>query len=197
MKRAAWIGGVLLAAAPAFALRTGDVAPELKVNDSHGLTQTLAAQKGKFVVLEWHNKGCPFVRKHYESKNMQKLQRELVGRDLVWFTVISSAKGKQGNVTAESVNAYVKKVGASPSAVLLDTDGKVGMAYSARTTPHMFVIDPQGKLIYQGAIDDQNSTDAKTVKIAKNYVLAAVTEARAGKAVTEATTEPYGCSVKY
>lgn len=197
MIRKTWFLGLLLAASPAFALKTGEMAPNFQVNDTKGLSQSLASQKGKFVVLEWHNQGCPFVRKHYDSKNMQKLQKQWVGKDLTWFTVISSAKGKQGAVTPDEENAYLKKTGAAPSAVLMDTDGKVGTAYGARTTPHMFVIDPQGKLIYQGAIDSNNSTDPKTIASAKNYVVAALTEARAGKAVTDATTEPYGCSVKY
>jgi peroxiredoxin len=181
----------------AFAVKTGDAAPDFKVSDMAGNTQTLSGQKGKFVVLEWHNLGCPFVRKHYETKNMQRLQKELAGKDLTWFTVLSSAKGKQGYMTGDEAKAYFKKMEAAPTAVLLDPEGKVGQAYEARTTPHMYVVNPQGKLIYQGAIDDNDSTDHAAVKTAKNYVVTAVQEARSGKAVTNATTEPYGCSVKY
>lgn len=188
---------VTLVSFPAWAVKTGDQAPDFKAKDATGAEQSLSAQKGKYVVLEWHNQGCPFVRKHYESRNMQKIQRQAAGKDLAWFTVISSKPGKQGHQNAKDAMAYVKKMEASPTAVLLDEKGEVGSAYGARTTPHMFVIDPKGKLIYQGAIDDKSSTDPATIPGAKNYVLAALAEARAGKTVTDSTTEPYGCSVKY
>jgi peroxiredoxin len=186
-----------LLCAPAFALKTGDAAPDFKVKDASGKEQSLSAQKGKFVVLEWHNQGCPFVRKHYETKNMQAVQKKLAGKDLVWFTVITSAKGKQGHQTPEEATAYFKKMEAANTAVLLDTDGKVGTAYDARTTPHMFLIDKAGKVAYQGAIDDDSSANPEAVKTAKNYVVAAVEAARSGKPIAEPTTEPYGCSVKY
>ncbi len=186
-----------LAAPTAFALKTGAPAPDFKVKDIAGKDQSLSEQKGKYVVLEWHNLGCPFVKKHYETKNMQEVQKRVAGKDLAWFTVLSSAKGKQGYQTPEEATAYFKKMEASPTAVLIDADGKVGQAYGARTTPHMYLIDPKGQLIYQGAIDDDSSTDHEKAKTAKNYIVAALGEARGGKAVSNATTEPYGCSVKY
>jgi peroxiredoxin len=198
MKRLFWLPLLTVLLAPsAFAVKTGAQAPEFKVKDITGKEQTLSGQQGRFVVLEWHNQGCPFVRKHYETKNMQRLQKSLAGRDLAWFTVITSAKGKQGYQTPEEAAAYFKKMDSTPTAVLLDSDGKVGRAYDARTTPHMFVINPKGQLIYQGAIDDNDSADHETVKTAKNYVVAAVEAARAGKPVAKDTTEPYGCGVKY
>ena len=175
----------------------GAPAPAFTATDTHGKKVSLADQKGKYVVLEWHNQGCPYVVKHYESGNMQRLQKELTGKGVVWLTVISSAAGKQGHVSPAEADTYVKEQHASPTAVLLDEDGSVGRLYGAKTTPHMFVIDDMGTLVYAGAIDDKPTTDKADVEGARSYVLAAYQEASAGKPVTTATTAPYGCSVKY
>jgi peroxiredoxin len=179
------------------AARVGEPAPDFSGTDSHGKAVRLADLKGKFVVLEWHNDGCPYVGKHYGSGNMQRLQREWTGKGVVWLTVISSAEGQQGYVTADQANAYFKDKNAAQTAVLLDPRGTIGRMYDARTTPHMFVIDPKGTLIYNGAIDDKPTTDRADVAGATNYVSAALTEAMSGKPVTRSTSRPYGCSVKY
>jgi len=185
------------AAAAAWAVQPGSPAPDFTAHDTHGQTHSLAQYKGKYVVLEWHNRECPYTLKHYKSGNMQRLQKEWTSRGVVWFTVISSAPGRQGYMTAEQENAYVEKAGASPTAVLLDPTGQLGHLYGAKTTPHMFIINPQGVLIYDGAIDDQPTTDPADIAAAHNYVSAALQEAMAGKPVSAPATRPYGCSVKY
>jgi hypothetical protein len=177
--------------------KVGEPAPDFTAKDLQGKERRLSEFKGKMVVLEWHNQGCPFVKKHYGSGNMQKLQKDLTGQGVVWLTLISSAPGKQGFVTPAEEEAYLKEQKASPSAVLLDSDGKVGHLYGAKTTPHMFLVDAKGVLVYDGAIDDNASAVAEDVEGAKNYVLAAFHETKAGKAVSVSTTAPYGCSVKY
>jgi hypothetical protein len=149
------------------------------------------------VVLEWHNNGCPYVGKHYKSGNMQRLQKEWTGRGVVWFTVLSSAQGKQGYVTASEENEYLSKMQAAPTAALLDPSGQVGHLYEAKTSPQMIVINPQGVVIYDGAIDDKPTTDLEDVPGATNYVSLALKQAMAGKQVATTTTRPYGCSVKY
>jgi peroxiredoxin len=184
-------------AAPAWAARVGEKAPAFAATDSNGVKHTLSEYSGKYVVLEWHNNGCPFVRKQYGSGNMQKLQKEWTARGVVWLTVISSAPGKQGYVTAGEENAYVKQVDAAPTAVLLDPAGDLGRLYDAKTSPHMFVADPSGKLIYNGAIDDRPTPDPASVAGATNYVAQALAESMAGKPVSVPTSRPYGCSVKY
>src|SRR6266404_5425133 len=147
---------VLLAVPPLIlAAKVGGPAPDFTGTASNSRTYHLADYRGKFVVLEWHNQGCPFTRKHYESGNMQNLQKEWTAKGVVWFTVISSPPGAQGYVTRAQENEYLAKMHAAPSAALLDPDGKLGRLYSARTTPDMFIIDPQGKLIYSGAIDNR------------------------------------------
>jgi peroxiredoxin len=181
----------------AWAAQVGVPAPDFTGTDSNGQSQTLSKDHGKFVVLEWHNQGCPFTRKHYESGHMEALQREWTAKGVVWLTIISSAPGEQGYVTAPQENAYLKKMQADPTAVILDPSGKIARLYSAKTTPHMFIIDPSGKLIYSGAIDDHPTTDPDDIKDSKNYVNQALTEAMAGKPVSEPVTRPYGCSVKY
>ena len=183
----------LAAAAPS----VGAPAPAFTGTDTHGQKRSLADAKGKYVVLEWHNQGCPFVKKHYDTKNMQRLQKELTAQNVLWYTVISSAPGKQGHVTTAEEDAYLKEQGATPTAVILDEDGSIGRLYGAKTTPHMFVIDDKGTLVYAGAIDDNPSADKADVEGAKSYVLAAYQESKAGKPVSVATTAPYGCSVKY
>ncbi|MGO9437991.1 MAG: redoxin domain-containing protein [Terracidiphilus sp.] len=177
--------------------RVGASAPAFTATDSQGKTEALDQFRGKYVVLEWHNQGCPYTRKHYVSGNMQALQKEWTAKGVAWFTVISSAPGQQGYVTPEQENAYVARMHAAPTAVLMDPDGKVGRLYNAKTTPDMFVIDPTGKLIYSGAIDDRPTPDPDDVHDAHNYVSDALTEAMAGKAVATQSTRPYGCSVKY
>jgi peroxiredoxin len=183
--------------ASAWAAQVGVAAPDFSGTDSNGQVQTLAKDRGKFVVLEWHNQGCPYTRKHYESGNMEALQREWTAKGVVWLTVISSAPGRQGYVSAADENAYLKKMQADPTAVILDPNGQLGKLYGAKTTPHMFIIDPSGKLIYSGAIDDHPTSDPDDIKDSRNYVNQALTEAMAGKPVAEPVTRPYGCSVKY
>ncbi len=178
-------------------VKVGAPAPDFKGTDTNGKTESLDQFHGKYVVLEWHNQGCPYTKKHYESGNMQSLQKEWTRKGVVWFTVISSAPGQQGYMTASAENAYVKKVGAAPTGVLLDPEGKIGHLYNARTTPQMVVIDPAGKVIYDGAIDDKPTPDVEDIKGAKNYLSEALSAAMAGKPVATPYTRPYGCSVKY
>jgi len=188
---------VLIALSTAWAARVGEPAPEFTATDTNGQVHKLSDYHGKFVVLEWSNRGCPYTQKHYNSGNMQRLQREWTGRGVIWLTVISSAPGKQGYVTASEENAYLKQVNAAPTAVLLDPTGALGHLYDAKTTPHIFIISAQGTLIYNGAIDDRPTTDLADVNGAKNYVSAALDDATSGKPVSVATSRPYGCSVKY
>jgi peroxiredoxin len=183
--------------AAAQAPRVGAPAPDFTSTDSHGEAHALAQYRGKYVVLEWHNQGCPYTRKHYVSGNMQALQKEWTAKGVVWFTVISSAPGEQGYVTDAEENAYVEKMHADPTAVLMDPQGKLGRLYDAKTTPEMYVIDPEGKLIYEGAIDNRPTPDVDDIHGADNYVTDALTEAMAGKSIATAYTRPYGCSVKY
>lgn len=175
----------------------GAIAPDFEAVDTHGNMLKLSEQRGKIVVLEWKNHLCPFVRKHYGSHNMQQLQEELAGQGVVWWSVISSAEGKQGNVTADEANAIVAEEGSHASAVLLDAKGEIGRLYGAKTTPHMFVIAEDGRLAYMGAIDDNPSPDPGTIPGAKNYVRKAVSNLQAAQAVEESSIAPYGCSVKY
>jgi peroxiredoxin len=197
MKKLVLLSLFLIATLPVLAAHVGEAAPAFTATDTNGRQHSLSQYNGKFVVLEWTNQGCPYTRKHYDSGNMQRLQKEWTSRDVVWLTVISSAPGQQGYVTAEQENDYVKRIGAAPTAVLLDPKGDLGHLYAAKTTPHMFVINPQGQLIYDGAIDDKPTTDQSDISGAKNYVTAALEEAMASKPVQVATSRPYGCSVKY
>ena len=183
---------VLVAAA-----KVGQPAPDFTGTASSGKTFRLSDYRGKYVVLEWHNNGCPYVGKHYNSGNMQRLQKQWTGRGVVWFTIISSAPGKQGYVTASEENEYLAKMQAAPTAALLDPTGDIGHLYEAKTSPQMVVIDPQGLVIYDGAIDDKPTTDLNDVPGATNYVNLALEQAMAGKQVGTPTTRPYGCSVKY
>jgi AhpC/TSA family len=188
---------LLLLVASAFAVKVGEPAPGFTAVDSNGKQQHLSDYKGKYVVLEWHNQGCPYTRKHYESGNMQRLQKEWTSKGVAWLTVISSAPGTQGFVTPSQENDYLKKMNASPTAVLMDPGGSLGHLYAAKTTPHMFIIDPNGTLIYNGAIDDHPTSDQGDIAGSKNYVSTALQEATSGKPIAEAATRPYGCSVKY
>jgi peroxiredoxin len=189
--------GLMMIPMSALALKPGDPAPEFRGVDSNGRTQTLAQYRGKYVVLEWTNRDCPYTRKHYQSGNMERLQKEWTAKGVVWLTVISSAPGHQGYATPELENAYLKKMHASPTAVILDPSGKIGRMYDAKTTPDMFVINPQGKLLYEGAIDDRPTPDPASLQGATNYVSVALQEAMKGEPVQTAVTRPYGCSVKY
>ena len=179
------------------AASVGQAAPDFKVKDSNGKEQSLSAYKGKFVVLEWTNPGCPFVQKHYDTGNMPATQKAAEAKGAVWLTVSSTAKDAGDYKDAAGFNAWLKEKGAVPTAALMDDDGKVGKSYGARTTPHMFVISPEGKLVYAGAIDSKPTARKDDVKTATNYVTAALGEAMAGKPITKASSEPYGCSVKY
>jgi len=188
---------VLTGLSVAWAARVGEPAPDFTATDTNGKVHKLSEYRSKFVVLEWTNRGCPYTQKHYNSGNMQRLQREWTGTGIIWLTVISSAPGEQGYVTAPEENAYLQEVKAAPTAVLLDPSGAVGHLYDAKTTPHMFIVNSQGTLIYNGAIDDRPTTDLSDINGAKNYVSASLQEATSGKPVSNPTTRPYGCSVKY
>lgn len=188
---------LLAAALLALAAKVGEPAPDFTATASNGKTYRLSDYRGKFVVLEWHNNGCPYTRKHYTTDNMQQLQKEWIARGVVWFTIISSSPGKQGYMTASEENDYLAKMHAAPTAALLDPTGAIGHLYDARTTPQMIIIDPQGVVIYDGAIDDRPTADVSDIAGATNYVSAALKQAMEGKPVAIPTTRPYGCSVKY
>jgi peroxiredoxin len=175
----------------------GSSAPAFTLTDTKGKQHNLADYKGKYVVLEWVNFGCPFVKKHYESGNMQATQKKAVEKGVVWLSVCSSAKFKQGHMSAAGWNEEIADRKLASTAVLLDESGAVGKAYGAKTTPHMYIVNPDGVLIYKGAIDDKPTTNKEDVPGARNYVLAALDESMAGKPVSMASTTPYGCSVKY
>lgn len=177
--------------------KVGAPAPGFTLPSSEGKTESLGKYKGKFVVLEWFNPGCPFVQKHYLSHNMQNLQKEFTDKGVVWLTIDSSAPGEEGNLSADDAKKRIADWQINSSAFLLDPTGKVGHEYGATNTPHMFIIDPHGKLIYKGAIDDKPSTDQADIAGANNYVRDALDAALAGKPVETATTKAYGCSVKY
>jgi hypothetical protein len=179
------------------AVQTGRPAPDFSATDSKGVQHTLAAYRGKTVVLEWTNHECPYTVKHYATGNMQALQAAATGSGAVWLTVVSSRPGEQGHVEADEADRLTATRKAGPSAVLLDPKGRLGRLYEASTTPHMFVVDRAGTLIYMGAIDDRPTASHSSVKGARNYVREALDEAAAGRPVAVASTRPYGCSVKY
>ncbi len=190
--------GLAVSASLAFAApQTGQPAPEFTLKDSSGTEHSLSDFKGKTVVLEWYNFGCPFVVKHYDSKNMQTLQKEATDDSVVWLSIVSSAPGKQGHLTPDEAEKRKADEGINSTAILIDEDGTVGKLYNAKTTPEMFVINAEGTLVYQGAIDDKPTPDAASLEGAKNYVRAALASVKAGTPVAEDTTKPYGCSVKY
>lgn len=178
-------------------LRPGNPAPDFVITDTGGKPVTLSSFKGKPVVLEWTNHDCPYVRKHYSTDTMQKLQRDTTGDGVVWLTIISSAPGQQGHVAALEADKLTADRKAAPTAVLLDTDGRVGRLYGAATTPHMYVIDKTGTLAYMGGIDDKPSTSVDSIQTARPYVREALAALRDGKPVPTTSTRPYGCSVKY
>lgn len=206
-KRSAFIAAAALAAGVfgastmlggnAAAVETGQRAPAFSVRDASGATRTLSEFAGRTVVLEWTNHGCPYVRKHYDAGNMQALQRQAAEDGVVWLQVISSRPGAQGHLDAAGARARVATDNAAPAATLLDPDGVMGRAYDARVTPHMYIINPQGVIVYQGAIDDRPSARPASLEGATNYVSAALADLAAGRAVQTSDTTPYGCTVKY
>ena len=182
--------------APAAPL-VGKTAPEFTAVDSNGVRHALSEQRGSIVVLEWTNHDCPFVRKHYGGNNMQSLQKDAKAKNVVWWSIISSAPGKQGHVSPAEANELTQRRNAAPAAVLLDPDGTIGRLYGARTTPHMYIIDPQGTLVYMGGIDDKPSADPADIATSTNYVRTALAKLENGQPVEPSSTRPYGCSVKY
>jgi len=186
----------LFAGAALAAAVVGQPAPAFTATDISGKTVSLAEFKGKTVVLEWHNFGCPFVQKHYRSGNMQALQKKY-GGEVVWLTVNSTNAGHQDYMAPAQLTKALADFGADPTRFVMDEPGTVGLAYGAKVTPHMYIIDPSGKVAYNGAIDDRRSTDPADVKTSKNYVAAALDEMKAGKPVSNASNAPYGCTIKY
>ena len=179
------------------AVNPGQPAPDFALTDLSGKPVKLSDLKGKFVVLEWVNPECPYVQKHYDSANMQTLQKEFGAKQVAWLAINSTREGHSEFKSPQQMAGWMKEKGGAPAATLLDRDSKVGRLYGAVTTPHMYVIDPKGTLVYVGAIDDKRSTNPADVKTAKNYVRVALGESMAGKAVSTASTSPYGCTVKY
>lgn len=175
----------------------GETALDFTLADPSGDKYTLSDYRGKFVVLEWINFDCPFVKKHYGSENMPALQSKYRGKDVVWLSICSSAPGKQGNFSGENLQKRITESGSKATAYLVDQDGKVGKMYEAKTTPHMFVIDTMGVLIYAGAIDNKPSTKVADIAESVNYVQLALDAAMKGEEVATKATQPYGCSVKY
>lgn len=190
---------LLMAIVPAkAAVEIGKPAPAISAKDVNGNDFNLADHKGKIVVLEWTNRECPYVVKHYDSGNMQKLQKEARALgDVEWITINSGAEGKQGYLTDDEAKAHIEAMKAQPTTYIADTDGTIGKAYDAKTTPHMFVIDAEGNVAYAGAIDSDSSAKPETIEGAENYVMAALTALKKGDAVATTTSAPYGCAVKY
>lgn len=194
---------ILLSLLTAFSLsacagvNVGKPAPDFTGVDSNGNKHTLSQYKGKTVVLEWTNHDCPYVKKHYNSGNMQQLQKNATANDIVWLSIISSKPGKQGHVSGEQANELTQSRNAAPTAVILDETSEIGVLYGAKTTPHMYIIDKAGQLVYMGGIDSIPSTDEDDIADAKNYVRAALDAMANGKPIEDSTTRPYGCSVKY
>ncbi|MFW6218284.1 MAG: thioredoxin family protein [Verrucomicrobiota bacterium] len=193
------IAGLLALSSVGYAagVETGSKAPGFTLTDTTGAEHSLSDFEGKFVVLEWTNHQCPFVVKHYSQGHMQALQKEMTEDGVVWLQVISSVPGKQGYLEPEAAEALREENDHASTAMLLDTTGEVGKAYDARTTPHMYLIDPEGTLVYQGAIDSIKSAQVSDIEKATNYVVAAYESVKAGEPVENPTTTPYGCNVKY
>ena len=187
----------LLPASAMAAAQVGQPAPKFDTEDVFGAPVKFSAFKDHIVVLEWNNPGCPFVHKHYDSDNMQKLQFEATQKDVIWLTLNSSAKGKEGNLDISQARDYINNYRLSSSHYILDPEGKIGKLYGAKTTPHMFVIDKKGNIAYMGAIDDKADPDPASIKSAKNYVREAINSLLAKKPIAVPSTQSYGCSVKY
>jgi peroxiredoxin len=175
----------------------GSSAPDFSLTDAKGKAHSLSEYKGKYVVLEWFNPECPFVKKHYGSGNMQKLQEDYTGKGVVWLTIDSSAPGTEGNLTPEQAQKKISEWKTRQTALLLDPEGKAGRAYGAKNTPDMIVINPEGKIVYEGAIDSKATPNPADIPNSTNYVKVALDESMAGKSVSTSSTKPYGCSVKY
>lgn len=186
-----------LAARAATAAPVGAPAPDFTAADLDGTTRRLSDFRGRFVVLEWFNPGCPFVRKHYGSGNIPGLQREFTARNVVWIAINSTAQAAGDHLPPMLLAAWQKSQSSAPTATLIDADGAIGHAYGARTTPHLFIADPQGTLVYAGGIDSIASARPADIGKATNYVRQGLTEALAGRPISEAVTRPYGCAVKY
>ena len=186
-----------LATTAGAALQVGEPAPDFTGLDTRGNSHTLSDYRGKRVILEWTNHDCPYVRKHYGSGNMQEQQRAATGQGAVWLSVISSAPGKQGHVTPAQADALTVQRNAAPSAVILDETGDIGRLYGAKTTPHMYIIDTDGKLAYMGGIDSIASSDPADIEKAVQFVPAALAKMMNGEPIASSVTRPYGCSVKY
>jgi peroxiredoxin len=198
IKRIAASGLMLFLSVQASAgVEVGKMAPDFTAVGSDGKSYTLSELRGQRVILEWTNADCPYVRKHYGAGNMQALQKDAADNDFLWLSVISSAPGKQGHVSADDANALSESREATPATVLLDASGKVGKLYGARTTPHMYIVDEKGTLVYAGGIDDKPTANPDDIDGATNYVRQAMDEMLADKSVSVATSRPYGCSVKY
>jgi peroxiredoxin len=175
----------------------GSAAPDFSLTDAKGKAHSLSQYKGKYVVLEWFNPECPFVKKHYGSGNMQKLQEEFTNKGVTWLTIDSSAPGTEGSLSADAASKVMTGWKTQQTALLLDPEGKAGRAYGAKNTPNMVVINPEGKIVYEGAIDSKATPNPADIPNSTNYVKAALDESLEGKPVTTSTTKPYGCSVKY
>jgi peroxiredoxin len=175
----------------------GTAAPDFSLTDSNGKAHSLSHYKGKYVVLEWFNPECPFVKKHYGSDNMQKLQQEYTTKGVVWLTIDSNAPGAEGNMTPEQAQKIMSSWKTHQTALLLDPESKVARSYGAKNTPDMIVINPEGKIVYEGAIDNKATPNPNDIPSSTNYVKAALDESLAGQPVSKPTTKPYGCSVKY
>lgn len=200
MKKAFLLAMLAFVMSPAVsfaAASIGNAAPAFTLTDSAGEPRALEDFAGKKVILEWTNHDCPFVKKHYGSQNMQSLQSRYTEQGVVWLSIISSAKGKQGHVSAEQANALTQSRGAKPTYILFDESGEVGRAYGAKTTPHMYIIDEQGILKYNGAIDSISSANPADIAKAENYVDSAMAALAKGEPIQKTKTRPYGCSVKY
>ena len=191
------MAAVSLASPLAAAQKNGAIAQDFKLTDVNGQTVQLSQFRGKTVILEWHNPGCPFVSKHYGSGNMQATQKAAREQGAIWLTINSGANGKQGHMTGAEAKALIDRQNIQSTDYLLDPKGLVGKAYGARTTPHMYIIDGSGILVYQGGIDDRPTANTADIKDARNHVLAALREMRSGNKISVAQSRPYGCSVKY
>lgn len=192
-------GMLAVFAVPTFAAKAkiGEMAPDFTLTDIEGNTHQLSDFKGKTVVLEWVNPDCPFVKKHYMSGNLPTLQSNATADDTVWLTINSGSPGAQGDYDEAAAKAWMKKAGAAPTAYMRDRDGDVGRLYGAKTTPHMYVINPEGDLVYNGAIDSIPSANQGDLGKAENYVTAALTAVKSGDLPERSATQPYGCNVKY
>ncbi|HME88763.1 MAG TPA: thioredoxin family protein [Chthoniobacterales bacterium] len=175
----------------------GGAAPDFSAPDTNGKTQTLSQYKGKYVVLEWFNPECPFVKKHYGTDNMQKLQAEYTGKGVVWLTIDSNAPGSEGNITAEQAQKIMASWKTKQTALLLDPESKIAKLYGAKNTPNMVIINPEGKIVYEGAIDSKASPNPADIPTSTNYVKSALDESLAGKPVSNSQTKPYGCHITY